>query len=114
MSPDLPVGGVASAIHHITMPERPAAGKPGGEGVRMNDAHGQGPKFTVNIDDTDYLWDRDTITVSEIRSLAGIPAGTEVLEIDLKTNDERTLAEGEVVTLKPGHGFGKKIKFKRG
>lgn len=80
----------------------------------MNETHGQGPKFTINVDDRDYPWDRDTITVPEIRSLAGIPEGTDVLEIDLKTNDERTVAEGEVVTLKPGQGFGKQIKFKRG
>src|SRR5437667_190594 len=27
---------------------------------------------------------------------------------------ERTLTPGETVTLKPGHRFGKKVKFKRG
>ena len=34
--------------------------------------------------------------------------------MDLETNEERTLPEAETVEIKPGHGFGKKIKFKRG
>jgi hypothetical protein len=80
----------------------------------MNQEHGQGPKYTVNIDDTDHEWHQSTITVPEIRTLGGIPEGTEVLEVNLDRNEERTLHEDEVVTLKPGHGFGKKIKFKRG
>jgi hypothetical protein len=80
----------------------------------MNEEHAQGPKYLVNIDDVEHEWDRPTITVSEIRSLGGIPAGTEILEVNLDTNEERTLSENEVVPLKPGHGFGRKIKFRRG
>jgi hypothetical protein len=80
----------------------------------MANEHGHGPKFTVNIDDVDYAWDQDSITAADIRTLAGIPAGTDVLEINLETQEERTLPEDEAVTIKPGHGFGKKIKFKRG
>lgn len=80
----------------------------------MSEDRGRGPKYTVNIDDVDHPWDRDTITVPDIRTLGGIPAGTEVLEVNLETNEERTLGEDEVVLIKPGHGFGKKIKFKRG
>lgn len=34
--------------------------------------------------------------------------------MNLEDNTERTLAEDEVVTLKPGHGFAKKVKFQRG
>jgi hypothetical protein len=77
-------------------------------------SHGQGPKYTVNIDDVDHDWDRETISVPEIRTLGGIEPGTAVLEVDLKTNIERTLDEDEIVTLKPGVGFGKKVRFKRG
>ena len=80
----------------------------------MSEEHGHGPKYTVNVDDVDYPWDRDTIAVPEIRTLGRIPAGTEVLEVNLETNEERTLREDEIVPLKPGHGFGKKIKFRRG
>lgn len=78
------------------------------------DDEDRGPKYTVIVDDVDHAWDKPTITVPKIRALGGIPAGTEVLEVNLQTNEERTLREDEVVRLKPGHGFGKKIKFKRG
>jgi hypothetical protein len=80
----------------------------------VNEDRGQGPKYTVNIDDVDHPWDRDSITVPEIRTLGGISAGTEVLEVNLETNEERTLREDETIPLKPGQGFGKKIKFRRG
>jgi hypothetical protein len=73
-----------------------------------------GPKYHVDIEGTLYPWDRDTITVPEIRSLGGLPTGTAVEEINLDTNTQRTLAESDVVELKPGLGFSKKIKFGRG
>ena len=63
---------------------------------------------------TIHEWPRDTITVPEIRALGGIPNGTAVEEIDLDTNVQRTLAEDEIVRLKPGLGFAKKIAFRRG
>jgi hypothetical protein len=73
-----------------------------------------GPKFQVNIEGQVYDWDKDTITVPEIRELGGLPEDLPVIEVDFKTNTERTLAEDEVVELKPGKGFGKKVGFKRG
>jgi hypothetical protein len=36
------------------------------------------------------------------------------LEVNIEDNSETTLAEDAVVTLKPGHGFAKKIRFQRG
>ena len=36
-----------------------------------------------------------------------------VIEVD-KDNNERTLAPGEVIQIKPGLGFGKKHRWKRG
>jgi hypothetical protein len=36
-----------------------------------------------------------------------------VIEVD-QENVERTLAPGEVIEVKPGHGFGKKHRWKRG
>jgi len=36
-----------------------------------------------------------------------------VIEVD-KDNNERTLAPDEAVQLKPGQGFGKKHRWKRG
>jgi Multiubiquitin len=71
-------------------------------------------KFEINIEGHDYGWDESTITVPQLRALAGIPAGQQMMEVDLKTNVERTLEEDEVVTLRPGHGFAKKIRYQRG
>lgn len=74
----------------------------------------QGPQYEINIEGTLYPWDRATIAVPELRALAGIPSDQPMLEIDLKTNEERTLAEDAVVELKPGMGFAKKVKYQRG
>jgi hypothetical protein len=73
----------------------------------------QGPKYFVDIEGKEYPWDKDTITVPEIRTLGNLPSNLPVIEID-PDNNERTLAESEIVTLKPGHRYGKKIRFKRG
>jgi len=71
-------------------------------------------KYEVNLDGDIRPWLEPTITVAQIRELAGWAADQPVVIVDLKTNDERDLAEDDVVDLKPGHGFSKKIKFKRG
>ena len=73
-----------------------------------------GPKYLIDIEGADYRWDRDTITVPQIRELGSIPEDQQIQEINLDDNTERTLDEDEVVTLKPGHGFAKKIRFQRG
>lgn len=73
-----------------------------------------GPTFQVNIEGTLFEWTSDTITVQQIRELGGLPNDLPVIEVDLKDNSERTLAEDEVVTLKPGMGFAKKVGFQRG
>lgn len=74
----------------------------------------QGPKYEVNLDGAVREWDKPVISVAEIRSLAGWGGDQPVVIVDLKTNEERDLSENEVVDLKPGHGFSKKVKFKRG
>lgn len=76
-----------------------------------NDDNGQ--KFFVEIDGTEYEWDQATITVPQIRDLGKIPTNTPVIEVD-PDNNETTLSENAVITLKPGHRYGKKVKFKRG
>jgi hypothetical protein len=73
----------------------------------------QGPKFFVNIEGQLYPWDAPTITTEEVAALGGWDPSIGVIEID-KDNNERTLQPGEVVELKPGQGFAKKIRFKRG
>jgi hypothetical protein len=74
----------------------------------------QGPKYFVNLEGIEKEWSTDTITVPQIRSLGGWDDSQPVVEVDLETNDEETLANDAIVTLKPGHGFGKKVKFQRG
>lgn len=77
-------------------------------------ATSHGPKFFVNIEGEEYPWDRPTITVLEIRLVGRLPADQPVIEINLEDNTERTLSECEVVELKPGHAFAKKVRYKRG
>lgn len=74
---------------------------------------GQGPKFVVDIEGVLKPWDKDTITTEEIITLGGWDPSQGAILID-KDNNERTLAPGEVVEVKPGQGFSKKIRFKRG
>lgn len=89
--------------------------------IRMNavvdktpaEGRGQGPKYFLDIEGTIHDWDKDTITTEEIIQLGGWPPSQGVIEID-KDNNERTLKPGEVVELKPGHGFSKKVHWKRG
>ena len=79
----------------------------------MPQEQSQGPKYFVEIEGTEYPWSKETITVPEIRQLGNLPQNVPVIEVD-PDNNERTLSEDAVVTLKPGHRFGKKVRFKRG
>jgi len=72
-----------------------------------------GPKYFVNIEGVDHPWPRDTITFEEIAQLGGWDVAQGVVEVD-KDNNESTLQPGQVVELKPGHGFSKKVRWKRG
>lgn len=76
-------------------------------------AQGQGPKYWLNIEGSAYEWDEPTITTEQIAELGGWKVSQGVIEID-EDNNERTLEPGEVVEIKPGKGFGKKIRWKRG
>ena len=75
--------------------------------------HEHGPKYFVNIDGKEHQWSKDTITTEEIAKLGGFAVADGVIEIDAD-NNERTMKPGETVKLKPGHGFSKKIRWKRG
>lgn len=74
---------------------------------------GQGPKFTLDIEGALHPWDQDTITMEQIAALGGWEPQQGVIQID-KDNDERQIQPGEVVQLKPGLGFSKKIRWRRG
>jgi len=73
----------------------------------------KGPKYFLDIEGIQKPWDKDTITTEEIITLGGWEANQGVIMID-KDNNERTLSPGEVIDIKPGIGFSKKIRFKRG
>lgn len=81
--------------------------------VTSEDSGGKGPKFFVDIENAIYPWPKSTITTEEIAQLGGWDPALGVIEID-KDNNERTLQPGEIVELKPGKGFAKKPKWKRG
>lgn len=72
------------------------------------------PKYMIDIEGTLVPWSEDTITVAQLRELAGVDASQPMIEVDLKDNTERTLSDDEIIELKPGKGFGKKILYKRG
>lgn len=73
----------------------------------------KGPKYILNIEGEEVPWDQDTITTEQIAELGGWDILQGVIEVD-QHNVERTLAPGEVIEIKPGHGFGKKHRWKRG
>jgi hypothetical protein len=81
--------------------------------LKPEPGNGHGPKYFVDVEGTEYPWPTDTISVGEMRRLANLPADQPLIEID-PDNVERTLAEDEVITLRPGHRFGKKVRYKRG
>ena len=74
----------------------------------------KGPKYFIDIEGTLYPWEKDTITTEEIANLGGWDVSQGVLMIDLKTNEEITLQPRQVIDVKPGIGFSKKHRFKRG
>jgi hypothetical protein len=79
----------------------------------MNEGNPHGPKYFLDIEGEQRPWDKDTITTEEIIALGGWDASQGAIVID-KDNNEHTLQPVEVVDLKPGMGFSKKVKFKRG
>lgn len=72
------------------------------------------PKYQVDIEGQLHEWPRETITVDELRGLAGYASDQQMIEVDLKDNTERVLGDDETIELKPGKGFAKKVSFKRG
>ena len=76
-------------------------------------ATASGPKFFLDIEGAIKPWDKDTITTEEIIALGGWDASQGAIIVDAD-NNERTLKRQEVVELKPGMGFSKKVRFKRG
>ena len=54
------------------------------------------PRYEVWINDTIHSWDKDTISVAEMRELAGLPADCPMIAIDLVAEQEVPLPEDAV------------------
>jgi hypothetical protein len=70
-------------------------------------------KCYVNIEGTEYPFNKETIMVAEIKALGNLPRQLPVVE-EFPSGTEKTLADNEIVLLKPGHRYGRAPKFKRG
>lgn len=73
----------------------------------------KGSKYHLDIEGVLKDWDDDTITTEQIINLGGWDASQGAILIDAD-NRETTLQPGQVVEIKPGMGFSKKVRFKRG
>ena len=69
--------------------------------------------FILCIEGESHLWLKNTITTEEIAGLGGWDPSAGVIEVD-KDQNERQLAPGEAIRLKPGFSYGKKLCWKRG
>ena len=75
--------------------------------------HDTGPKYFLNVEGKEIPWADNTITTEQIAELGGWDVSQGVIEVDQHNND-RKLAPGEFIEIKPGRGFGKKHPWKRG
>ena len=67
----------------------------------------------VEIEGKTHRWERKEIAIHEVARLGGWPATEGVLIIDMD-NNERTMAEHEIVVIEVGVAFAKKVRFRRG
>lgn len=80
----------------------------------MKEESKTGPKYHIDIEGTLFPWDEETITTEQVIGLGRWNATQGAIMIDMATNVEFTLQPGQIIELKPGLGFSKKHKFKRG
>ncbi|MBV8997092.1 MAG: hypothetical protein JO287_26125 [Pseudonocardiales bacterium] len=72
--------------------------------------------YEVLIEGKAYPWSKDTISVSDIRELAKMPSGAQVVEENLRDGTERPLTEGDVlrpVKLEAGKSPTKRVNFRQ-
>lgn len=67
----------------------------------------------LEIEGRIVTWSGQTITTEEIARLGGWDPAQGVIMVD-RDNNEKILSPGERVEIKPGVGFGKRIRWKRG
>ena len=73
-----------------------------------------GPSFALWIEGKEFQWPEPTITPEKIADLGGWGLSQGVQQIDLETNEARTLKPGEIVDLEEVKNFAKKIGWQRG
>ncbi|WP_146688745.1 multiubiquitin domain-containing protein [Bradyrhizobium canariense] len=81
--------------------------------VSVADRSGPAEIFELEIEGRAVAWGHPTITTEEIARLGGWDPAQGVIMVD-RENTERTLNPGERIEIKPGLGFGKRIRWKRG
>lgn len=69
--------------------------------------------FSFEVDGTEYQSERPQLTISEILSRAGLPAGTALVEI-LADGTQRNVQGDERIDLEDAKHFKRRPKFKRG
>jgi len=80
------------------------------------EAAATGPKYDIWIEDTIHSWDKDTISLPEIRKLGGLPADCPISAVDLVSQQEVPLPEDAVHDVPPreaGRPLVKRTQFKR-
>ena len=73
-----------------------------------------GPVFVLWIENKEFLWPKATIITEQIAELGGWDPSSGVQQIDLVTNEARTLKPGEIIDLTKIKTFAKKIGWRRG
>ncbi|MFP5365131.1 MAG: hypothetical protein ACLGI5_20665 [Thermoleophilia bacterium] len=74
------------------------------------------PRYELWIDDTIHRWDKDTISLPEMRELAGLPADCPMTAVDLVAQQEVPLPEDAVHSVPPrdpGKPLIKRTHFRR-
>ncbi|MDP8967493.1 MAG: hypothetical protein M3N04_02725 [Actinomycetota bacterium] len=59
------------------------------------------PRYEVWINDKIHSWNKDTISVAEMRELAGVPADSPMVAVDLVAQQEVPLPEDAVHSVPP-------------
>lgn len=74
------------------------------------------PKYEIWIDDKIHSWDKDSISVPEMRALAGLPDDCPMTAVDLVAEQEVPLPEDAVHSVPPrdpGRPLVKRTHFRR-
>ena len=65
------------------------------------DAGADEPRYEVWVNDKIHSWDKDTISVAELRELAGLPDDCPMSAVDLVNQQEVPLPEDAVHSVPP-------------